>query len=160
MRLNSLIAICLNHFVLIEVYSVDILVGCWRSCSVRTFRRSYRALPAGPTCLDLTPLPNPSPRTWFGTRFWPDFDPIRTRKGGFRVRIGSKSGQNRVRIGSGGRGSGGGQVQTGRSGWQGSVAPLESPDCTGFKRDSFRETHLWERFGQTGKIAPITCLKS
>ena len=31
--------------------------------------------------------------------------------------------------------------------------------CTGFKRISFRETHLWEHFGRTDKIALITCLK-
>ena len=31
--------------------------------------------------------------------------------------------------------------------------------CTGFKEVSFRETHLWEHFGQADKIALITCLK-
>ena len=31
--------------------------------------------------------------------------------------------------------------------------------CTGFKWVSFRETHLWEHFGRTDQIAPITCLK-
>ena len=31
--------------------------------------------------------------------------------------------------------------------------------CTGFKGDSFRETHLWEHFGRTDTIALITCLK-
>ena len=31
--------------------------------------------------------------------------------------------------------------------------------CTGYIGDFFRETHLWEQFGQTGKIALITCLK-
>ena len=31
--------------------------------------------------------------------------------------------------------------------------------CTGFKRVSFRETHLWEHFGRTDKTALITCLK-
>ena len=31
---------------------------------------------------------------------------------------------------------------------------------TGFKADSFRETHLWEHFGRTDKIALITCLKN
>ena len=30
---------------------------------------------------------------------------------------------------------------------------------TGFLEDSFRETHLWEHFGRTGKIALVTCLK-
>ena len=33
MRLNSLIATCLNHFVLIEVCSVDILVTFWMICT-------------------------------------------------------------------------------------------------------------------------------
>ena len=32
--------------------------------------------------------------------------------------------------------------------------------CTGFKGVSFRETHLWEHFGRTDKIALITCLKN
>ena len=32
-------------------------------------------------------------------------------------------------------------------------------NCTGFKGVSFRETHLWEHFGQTDQIALITCLK-
>ena len=49
------------------------------------------------------PDPNPSSQTWFGPDFWPDFDPIRTRNPPFQVRIGS--GQNRVRIRSGWRGS-------------------------------------------------------
>ena len=31
---------------------------------------------------------------------------------------------------------------------------------TGFKGDSLRETHLWEHFGRTDKIALIPCLKS
>ena len=32
--------------------------------------------------------------------------------------------------------------------------------CTCFKGVSFRETHLWEHFGRTDKIALITCLKN
>ena len=65
------------------------------------------------------PPPNPSPRPG------PDptltcFDPFRTRKGGFQVRIRSKSaGPDQIR----GEGFGGGRVQRGRSGWERSVAP-------------------------------------
>ena len=32
-------------------------------------------------------------------------------------------------------------------------------DCTGFKGDSFRKTHLWEHSVRTNKNALITCLK-
>ena len=84
---------------------------------VKTFRRSYRAFPAGPTPLDPTP-PNPS----FRTRFRPDFDLILTRFGPEIRLFGSKSGLNWVRN----EGFGGGRVQRGRSGWEGSAAPRES----------------------------------
>ena len=51
-----------------------------------------------------------------------DFDLILTRFG-FRVRIGSKSGQNRVRIRSWGECSRGSGPERYRSSWEGSVAP-------------------------------------
>ena len=71
--------------------------------NVKTFRRSYRAFPAGPTS-GPDPLRTPYPDLIW-TRYGPDFDPIRTRKGGLQVRIGPKSGQNRVRSRFGARGS-------------------------------------------------------
>ena len=70
-----------------------------------------RTYPSAPDPLR-TPPPGPDSDpilTWF----WPDSDPK------FRVKIRSKSGPNQVR----GKGSGGGRVQRGRSGWRGSVAP-------------------------------------
>ena len=76
-----------------------------------------------PTPLDPTPS-EPLPPDLIRTRFWPDFDLIRTEKADF----GSESGQNQVksRTESGpqvrGEGFGGGRVKRGRSGWEGSVA--------------------------------------
>ena len=57
----------------------------------------------------------PLPPDLIRTRSWPGFDPIRTRKDGFQVRTGSKSGPNQVQ-GEGFRGGTGpeGQVRLGR----------------------------------------------
>ena len=119
--------------------------------SVKTFRRSYRALPAGPTSLDPT-LSGPLPPDLIRTRF--KFDLILTRKGGFRVRIGTKSGQNRVRIRSG---FGGGRVQRGRSGWEGSVpkGPSRTKNSTGSKFTTARKknaTAIAKRYGECSEV--------
>ena len=91
---------------------------------VQDFPRSYRASPARPTPLDLTPS-EPLPAELFR----PDFDLILTRFGPEKADFGSESDQNQVKIGSEtglGEGFGGGRVQRGRSSWEGSVAPPES----------------------------------
>ena len=70
-----------------------------------------------------TPLPEPDSDPIL-TRSRPDLDLKRRISSPNRVEIGSKSGPNQVR----GVGFGGGRVQRGRSGWEGSVAPPESLD--------------------------------
>ena len=107
-------------------FCITVIPELWILYS-QDFPRSYRAFPAGPTPLDPTPS-EPLPPDLVRTRFWPDFGPIRTWNPPFRVRIGSKSGPNWVQIRSGGKEFGGGRVQRGRSGWEGSVAPPETLD--------------------------------
>ena len=96
-----------------------------RISSIRTFRGATEpSQPDLPLCTR-PPPPRTSPHgtnAAMRTRFWPDFDPIPTRNLPFQVRIRSKSGPNQVR----GERFGGGRVQRGRSGWEGSVAPPES----------------------------------
>ena len=58
------------------------------------------------------------------TRFGPEIRHFGSESGPNRVKSRSKSGPDQVR----GEGFGGGRVQRGRSGWEGSVAPPESLD--------------------------------
>ena len=73
----------------------------------KTFQRSYRPLPAGPTSLDTTPS-EALPPDLISIRFGPE-----------KADFGSDLGHNQVQ----GEGFGGGRVQSRRSGWEGSVAP-------------------------------------
>ena len=72
------------------------LRGKWHSDRVKAFRRSYRGFPVRTYPSGPDPLRTPPPR--------PDSDPILTRFGPQKADFGSESGQNQVKIRSGGRG--------------------------------------------------------
>ena len=106
----------------------SILVLISISFILKTFWRSYRAISARPPPLALNPPNSPSPdmiQTWF----WPDVDTIGTWNLPFRVRTGSKSGQNRGSEPGLGVGVRSGPGQRGRSSWNGSVLLGEFPLC-------------------------------